>query len=349
MKKINCELCGSNQIIKQEGVFVCQHCGTKYSIEDARKMMIDGVVQVTGSVKLDSSEKLDNLYQIARRAKNDNNAENAAKYYDMIMIEDPTSWEATFYVVYFKAMECKIAYIQSAAISVNNCLDTVFSLIKSNISDEVEQEEAAIEVASHVIDICTMLFVAATNHYKDIDIQIRHNYVQEYMNNAFASFNTIYYLGDLLEINFKDKKLVSDWGTLAWKSAIDSHNDVINLLQDKETNKNRITLYENKIKQYDTSYKAPEVPTSSSSGCYVATAVYGSYNCPQVLVLRCYRDDVLSRTWYGKAFIQSYYAISPTIVKWFGNTNWFNYIFRNILDKFIENLKTSNNHVYLEK
>ena len=106
MKKINCELCGSNQIIKQEGVFVCQHCGTKYSAEEAKKMMVNGIVEVTGSVKVDTSDKLSNLYQIARRAKNDNNAENAEKYYDMILVEDPKSWEAAFYIVYFKALSC---------------------------------------------------------------------------------------------------------------------------------------------------------------------------------------------------------------------------------------------------
>ena len=36
MKAVTCELCGSNDIIKIEGYFVCQHCGTKYSIDEAK-------------------------------------------------------------------------------------------------------------------------------------------------------------------------------------------------------------------------------------------------------------------------------------------------------------------------
>lgn len=337
MKKINCELCGSNQIIKQEGVFVCQHCGTKYSAEEARKIMVDGIVEVTGSVKVDTSDKLSNLYQIARRAKNDNNAESAEKYYDMILIEDPKSWEAAFYIVYFKALSCKIAHIQSAAISVNNCLDTVFELIKSYVSDEAEKEAAVTEISTRVIDICSMLFNGAKNHFDGIDLQIRSNYNQEYVNNAFASFNTLYYLGDILEIYFENKKYVSDLSVLSWKSGISFHNQVINLLADKESNNKTIALYEDKIKKYETSYQAPATP--SSGGCYVATSVYGSYNCPQVLFLRSYRDNVLAETWYGRVFIQSYYAISPTIVKWFGKTKWFNSIFRNLLDNFVQKLK----------
>ena len=339
MKKINCELCGSNQIIKQEGIFVCQHCGAKYSVEEAKKIMVDGVVEVTGSVKVDTSDKLSNLYQIAKRAKNDNNAESAAKYYDMILIEDPTSWEATFYVVYFKAWMCKIAEIQSAAISVNNCLETVFKLIKYNVSGESQKKEVVNEISNRVIDISDMLYNAAKKHYDGINIKIKHDFVQEYMNNAFASFNAVYYLGDLLEIYFGDKKNACELAVIAWKSGIQWHNGIINLLSNKETNTNTITQYENKIKKYDTLYKAPIVPTNS--GCYVATAVYGSYNCPQVLVLRSYRDKVLAETWYGRAFIQSYYVISPIVVKWFGKTEWFNYIFRYLLDNFIEKLKNN--------
>ena len=41
MKAIVCEMCNSKDLIKQDGVFVCQHCGTKYSVEEARKLMVE--------------------------------------------------------------------------------------------------------------------------------------------------------------------------------------------------------------------------------------------------------------------------------------------------------------------
>ena len=46
MKSMVCEMCGSNDIVKKDGLYVCQFCGTKYSVEDAKKMMIDGTVNV---------------------------------------------------------------------------------------------------------------------------------------------------------------------------------------------------------------------------------------------------------------------------------------------------------------
>ncbi len=77
----------------------------------------------------------------------------------------------------------------------------------------------------------------------------------------------------------------------------------------------------------------------SSDGCYVATCVYGSYDCPQVWTLRRYRDHTLAKNWYGRVFIRIYYAISPTLVKWFGHTNWFKKMCQTKLDNMIANLQ----------
>ncbi|MBR5272224.1 MAG: hypothetical protein IKU25_02365 [Clostridia bacterium] len=76
-------------------------------------------------------------------------------------------------------------------------------------------------------------------------------------------------------------------------------------------------------------------------GCYVATAVYGSYDCPQVWTLRRYRDDTLAATWYGRAFVKTYYAISPTLVKWFGDTEWFKKMWKGKLDRMVNKLNES--------
>ena len=61
MKTLTCEMCGSTNLMKQDGVFVCQSCGTKYSVEEAKKMMIAGTVSVAGTVSIDNSEQVKNL------------------------------------------------------------------------------------------------------------------------------------------------------------------------------------------------------------------------------------------------------------------------------------------------
>ena len=79
-------------------------------------------------------------------------------------------------------------------------------------------------------------------------------------------------------------------------------------------------------------------PGSGGGSCYVATAVYGSYDCPEVWTLRRYRDYTLAESWYGRAFIRTYYAISPTLVRWFGKTEWFRNLCKPKLDRMVKRL-----------
>lgn len=81
--------------------------------------------------------------------------------------------------------------------------------------------------------------------------------------------------------------------------------------------------------------------SKSSGGCYIATAVYGSYDCPRVWTLRRYRDSVLRSTWYGRLFIKVYYAVSPTMVRLFGGQAWFKKLWQRKLDKLTDRLNRS--------
>lgn len=48
-------------------------------------------------------------------------------------------------------------------------------------------------------------------------------------------------------------------------------------------------------------------------GCFIATACYDSYDAPEVMVLREFRDHVLLQNILGKAFVAFYYWTSPSI------------------------------------
>lgn len=331
MKQLVCEMCGSTELIKQEGMFVCQSCGIKYSVEDAKKMMIEGTVEVVGTIKVDSSDKLGKLYQIARRAKEEDNSENAAKYYDLILQDDPMSWEAAFYTVYYSSMQTNLANIQSAATRVHNCTITVLKLIKEHVTDTDEQEKAVAEVHSRVIVICDMLFQSARNHFQEFK-QVA-GASNEFTARASAVVDTLYNLGNQIEILFSEHVGLINLAVYTWKHAVPLHR--VYMLQTRNIGMQKATIkaYEAKIKKYDPNYR--------TSGCYVATCVYGSYDCPQVWTLRRYRDNQLAKTPFGRAFIRTYYTISPTLVKWFGDTRLFNTIWKACLDRIISNLQTN--------
>lgn len=329
MKALVCEMCGSRDLIKENGLFVCQSCGIKYSLEEARKMMIDGTVNVVGTVKVDMSSKLKNLYTIARRAKEENNSENAEKYYDMILQEDPESWEASFYQVYYKAMSCKIAEIASAAASVASCLKNTLCLVFDHVQDKTERDAALCEITDKTTDIAIMLSTAASNHYNEIRSQIgdsfavQNSLAQDYANNVFSSAMICYTLGDLL-YSLKETEL----SCIAWKTAINIHVACIA----NRASKKVFNSYVERIKNIEPDYKCP------TRGCYIATAVYGAYDCPEVWTLRRFRDFYLGKTWYGRFFIKIYYTVSPQLVILFGHTRLFQLFWKKRLDKLVKKL-----------
>ncbi|MDD5286600.1 MAG: putative Ig domain-containing protein, partial [Desulfuromonadaceae bacterium] len=51
----------------------------------------------------------------------------------------------------------------------------------------------------------------------------------------------------------------------------------------------------------------------SGGGCFIATAAYGSYLDPHVMVLRHFRDDVLLKSEAGASFVRLYYKYSPPV------------------------------------
>ena len=85
MKKLVCEMCGSADLLKKDGVFECQSCGTKYTVEEAKKMMVEGVVQVEGKVKIDNSGQIDNYLKLAKNAYKASNNSEAESYANKII------------------------------------------------------------------------------------------------------------------------------------------------------------------------------------------------------------------------------------------------------------------------
>ena len=80
MKQLTCEMCGSTDLIKEDGVFVCQTCGCKYSVEEARKMMIEGTVDVEGTVTVQNSAQLENLLSLAQSSFESKNYAKAEEF-----------------------------------------------------------------------------------------------------------------------------------------------------------------------------------------------------------------------------------------------------------------------------
>lgn len=346
MKAIVCEMCGSHDMVKNGGYYICQSCGTKYSLEEAKKLF----VEVAGTVTVDRSSELDNLYQLARRARQTRNANVAYQNYSQIASIDPKSWEAFFYSVYFQSVLTYQNDLINAAQPLVNSIVPTLQMIGRNVTDSNQKagiiNQMSTDLFEHANNCSKVLFDQIqdgrrrlrddTNPGRGLEVWSKE--CDRLLACADSIHNILYVYGDgilsVLGDNFKQ------FAVEAWKANVNSHAENISYLLKNEAQMNKIIGYCNKIRQYEPSFPTPKqaVQATKKGGCYVATAVYGSYDCPQVWTLRRYRDNTLASTWYGRLFIHTYYAVSPTIVKWFGDTEWFKNMWRGKLDRMVSDL-----------
>ena len=73
-------------------------------------------------------------------------------------------------------------------------------------------------------------------------------------------------------------------------------------------------------------------------GCYLATCVYGSYDCPPVWVLRRFRDEKLAASRGGRQLIRAYYAVSPVLVRYCGGMPLVRRLWQACLDPLVRRL-----------
>lgn len=333
MKKLVCELCGSDDIVKQEGCFVCQQCGTKYSIEEAKRMMMEGGDAAPGiTVKVDNSSFVERYLQNARRAKAKEDWEETEKYYNMVEQNEPTNIEAVFYSAYGKARTALISEDYYKKEAVFRVLQNTISVISDDfVVEKAEEEKPLLEqIKTDIAGLYKSNFVYNKTTKDGVTTSNEAKIKELFTNTSIAFMNALDKVAAKLPDEQKKER--------AWyyKLAISLADYVRALKVSPTISREELLKFHQKIKEVDPLYKVPEI--EADPACYVATAVYGSYDCPQVWTLRRYRDDTLAKTWYGRAFVRTYYAVSPTLVKWFGETAWFKKLWRGKLDNMVRRL-----------
>ena len=252
MKKIVCELCGSTIFTKEEGFFVCQDCGTKYSLDEARKMMQDDEQDIS-TVRVDATEKISNLYELARRAKKEDNDANAAKYYQMILIEEPNSWEANFFTVYFQEKQAKIAEIGKAASNMKNCLEEVIRMIHDY--EEADKQMSAIkEVGNRSVEMSNLLVNGALNHQNNIGDMIKSQHWNECKFRVEKSFEICFEFGDAVEKQYSDNKEIMKYASSIWEQTLDNIYEMRKKNDSLFNDESYLNTYYNKIEHYNPEY-----------------------------------------------------------------------------------------------
>jgi len=94
--KLKCEICGGKLIGRPGGIFECDSCGTEYSTEWAKQKIqeirgavtVEGIVEVQGTVKVDSSPYKEALLQRGMIALEEEKWDRAREFFDQALNYD---------------------------------------------------------------------------------------------------------------------------------------------------------------------------------------------------------------------------------------------------------------------
>lgn len=179
MKQLICEMCGSTDLIKDGGVFVCQSCGCKYSTEEAKKMMVEGTVEVTGTVKVDDSAKVGNYLDLSQSAYNSGNGQSAFDYANKALEIAPKNSRA--WIAKMKAIE----YISTIGeLKLMEVIEAGKNAVA--FADETSKKEIIFEVYSYEAKRSLALLKLAMNKMADTE-DIKKTYKQYCLINVLTA------------------------------------------------------------------------------------------------------------------------------------------------------------------
>ncbi|UCH12656.1 MAG: hypothetical protein JSW18_01540 [Candidatus Omnitrophota bacterium] len=75
--------------------------------------------------------------------------------------------------------------------------------------------------------------------------------------------------------------------------------------------------------------------------CFIATAAYGTPFAKEIDVLRDWRDNTLSKNFFGVLFVKFYYKISPPIARFISKRRILRKLVRIVLKSFVMVLRKS--------
>ena len=137
MKQLTCEMCGGTDLVKQDGVFVCQSCGCKYSVEEAKKMM----VEVQGEVQVKNMAQMENLLNLARSSFESKNYAQAEEFCNQVIAIDDKNYDA--WKLKGEAINYQITAKNPRILEVYNCIMTSYRILP-----EEEKETKKYEILS---------------------------------------------------------------------------------------------------------------------------------------------------------------------------------------------------------
>ena len=157
MDKLQCELCNGTEFTKTDEYFVCDFCRTKYSTAQAKKMMIEGTVEVAGTVQVDRGNEVANLITLAKSALAGGNSSEAFAYANRaleIEVDNSQAWAYKAKAAGWSSTLQNLRFVEMMS-SFNSALEK---------ASEENRNELKIEWAGDMLSICVAVHNMSWKH-----------------------------------------------------------------------------------------------------------------------------------------------------------------------------------------
>lgn len=355
-----CTQCGANiEVDDTKEAGICQHCGTAFITEKAINNYNTYITNNNNFAGANINIVGGDIENYLKLANNAIDAQEALEYVNKALEINAECSEA--WIIKMKAVSLSATAGDPKFLELFTCGNNA---IKFAADDKKEETEFRVDEFylnfSHTLMLTAINLVSDTSNVSQSfraagfnlalisavqqgDAKVRETF-EQVANNAINLKNTIdvKHIEDSEEFQQKVKRLAELY--IEYCKADQERTKIYGLTPEDGNpeattiRRKNLSLITKGLKDENNVNEQEIDHAKSSSGCYIATCVYGSYDCPQVWTLRRFRDYTLDETWHGRLFIKCYYAISPMLVKWFGKTKWFRDFWKSKLDRMVSNL-----------
>ena len=137
---------------------------------------------------------------------------------------------------------------------------------------------------------------------------------------------------EALRLEVKSREQNMDY--VAGKKVAEDHIDTFNMLE-----KGGRTTRQTVTSDIKTGAGNMRIESKSGATCFVASVAYDDPNHPDVMFLRSFRDNVLSNSQNGQAFIAWYWKNGPKLAQFVGKSVVLRKSARSVISKIVWLLK----------
>lgn len=293
----NCHNCGASLNVSSDTKSLkCDYCDTQIRIIRPVKVHEENMKDKLNSEEL---KKYMNMLTILENAMKAGNYKEGYDYCNKALEVDPTSaeiWENKSICAFW--LSTKRDVFSSQAKEIVTYLNTAKSYNPDSKTLPITSENIAWDLYSlGYIWLHSVTPMNDKGNYAWSDCDDMLDFVKLW-DTAFEIHNNTKFLKDAVieftgnegaKLNWTDKEALERYPTAKLRE-----------------------VYIKKIQKLEPNYEPPKI---SSGWCFIATAAMGSYDHPQVMELRHFRDEwILTKNW-GSSFVKWYYHYGEKAVK----------------------------------